>query len=102
MRINLKKTIILIMATAFAAGMSLQTASASSGIDGAKLFKAKCKMCHKMEKKRKPPAVSNMTGDVDVLRSVIVDGRKSMPKFGKKLSPEKVEALIKFIQDNRN
>jgi len=96
----MKKTMILIMVTAFTVGISIPAASANSDIDAAKLFKAKCKMCHKINKKKKPPAVSLMTSDVDVLRSVITDGRKSMPKFGKKLSPEKIEALITFIQQN--
>ncbi|MDX8390426.1 MAG: cytochrome c [Mariprofundaceae bacterium] len=73
-------------------------AMASDAPNGAKLFKGKCKMCHAMDRKKMGPAVMKMNKDAEVLRVTITDGRKSMPKFGKKLGAEKINALVDYIQ----
>ncbi|MDX8377321.1 MAG: cytochrome c [Mariprofundales bacterium] len=93
------KLLILAMVASF--GLLGVTASASAsddGIDSAKLFKKKCSMCHAIDRKKMGPSVKSMNTDSDVLHTVITKGRKSMPKFGKKLGEEKISALVDYIK----
>lgn len=95
----MKKTIVMMMAAAFF-GLTAQSALASD-IDGSKLFSSKCKMCHKIDKKKMGPAVKDMSKDPAVLKAVITDGRKMMPTYGKKLSGDQIDALVVFIQSKQ-
>ena len=95
----MKKTIVMMMAAAFF-GLTAQSAMASD-IDGAKLFKSKCSMCHKIDKKKMGPAVKAMSTDAAFLKATITDGRKMMPAYGKKLSAEKIDALVAFLKSNQ-
>lgn len=95
----MKKTIVMMMAAAFF-GLTSQSALASD-IDGAKLFNSKCKMCHKIDKKKMGPAVKAMNPDEAVLKATITDGRKMMPAYGSKLSGEEIDALVAFIKSNQ-
>jgi len=42
-----------------------------------------------------------MTTDAAALKTTIIDGRKMMPTYGKKLSGEQIDALVAFIQSNQ-
>jgi len=95
----MKKTIAMMIAAAFF-GLSAQSAMASD-IDAAKLFNKKCKMCHKIDKKKVGPAVNAMITDEAALKAVITDGRKMMPSYGKKFSGEEIDALVAFIKSNQ-
>ncbi len=91
----MKKT-YLILAAAACFGLSSQIAMAD-GINAEKLYKKKCKMCHKIDKKKVGPAFSKMNSDAAVLKTVITNGRKSMPKFGKKFNEEQIDAMVAYI-----
>ncbi|MDQ6989263.1 MAG: cytochrome c [Mariprofundaceae bacterium] len=95
----MKKITTAIAAIATVALLS-SPAFASDGVDGAKLFNKKCKMCHKMEKSRSAPAVQSMHTDASILSAKISNGGKGMPKFGHKFSEEEISALVKYIQSN--
>ena len=85
-----------------AAMVSLGVASnAMATTDAAKLFKTKCAMCHAVDKKKVGPALKAMSKDASVLRKTIANGRKMMPKFGKKLSTEQIDGLVAFIQSKQ-
>ncbi len=94
----MKKTIAVMIAAA-AFGLTSQVAMAE--VDGAKVFSKKCKMCHKIDKKKVGPAVKDMSSDPAVLKQVISEGRKMMPKFGKKLNAEEIDAVVAFIKSNQ-
>lgn len=94
----MKKTMQVLMA-ATALGLISSPVMASDVSDAAKLFNKKCKMCHAMDKKKVGPAVSSMNADAAVLRAVIADGKKMMPKFSHKLSAEEIDALVTLIQE---
>lgn len=94
----MKKT-YLILAAAACFGLTSQVAMAE--VDGAKVFKSKCKMCHKVDKKKVGPALKDMNTDPAVLKETITNGRKMMPKFGKKLNEEKIDALVAFIKSKQ-
>lgn len=93
----MKKMIAMMIASAFL-GLTAQSALASDGIDAAKLFSKKCKMCHSLDRKKMGPAVKTM--NVDTAKETITDGRKSMPAYGKKLTGEQIDALVAFIKSN--
>jgi len=96
----MKNTIKVIMALAVF-GFAISPAIASDGIDGAKLFSKKCKMCHAVGKKKTGPSLVSMNQDDSVLRDVITNGsskKKMMKAFGKKFSPEQIDALIGYIR----
>ena len=93
----MKKNIVIAAVTAaFAFGVA---GNAFAGDDkGAALFKKKCGLCHKLDKKAMGPAVKDMSQDEALLKSTITDGRKSMPKFGEKLSGEEIAMLVAYIR----
>ncbi|MDQ6970377.1 MAG: cytochrome c [Mariprofundus sp.] len=94
----MKKTYLIIAA---AAGFAFSTQVAMAEINAEKLYNSKCKMCHKIDKKKIGPAFSKMNSDPAILKAVITDGRKMMPKFGKKLGEEKIDALVAFIKNTQ-
>jgi len=69
--------------------------------DAEGIYNSKCKMCHAFDKKRVGPAFKDMNKDVAILKTTITNGRKMMPKFGKKLSEEEIDAMVKFIQSKQ-
>lgn len=79
----------------------VQPVKASDLPDGAKIFSQKCKTCHALDKKKIGVSVQSMSEDVDILRAVITDGKKRMPKFGHKLSDEQIDALVMYIQSQK-
>ncbi|MDQ7005023.1 MAG: cytochrome c [Ghiorsea sp.] len=95
------KAILTAITSLTVAVFLVQPATASDMPDGAKIFSQKCKMCHAIDKKKVGPAVQAMNADAEVLRTTITDGRKRMPKFGKKLSTEQIDALVEFIQTQK-
>jgi len=94
----MKKIIPMILISAFF-GLSVQTAIAD--IDGSKLFKKKCAMCHAVDKKKVGPALKDMNRDPEALKATITNGRKMMPKFGKKLDEVEIDALVKYIRSTQ-
>jgi len=93
--------VIKILAAVAVAGLLATPAIASDVPDGASLFKKKCAMCHKIDKKKVGPAVKAMNTDAEMLRSVIADGRKMMPKYSGKLSAEEIDAVVAFIKEQQ-
>ncbi len=93
----MKATILASISIAVFA-MTSQTAMASDGINAEKIFSKKCKTCHSLTKKKFGPAFKDMNKDSEVLLSAITNGRKSMPKFNKKLSSDEITAMVSFIQ----
>ncbi len=94
----MKKTYLILAATA-CFGLSSQMALAD--IDAGKIYGKKCKICHKIDKKKIGPAFKNMNADPAILKAVITNGRKMMPKFKKKLSSEEIDAMVAFIQSKQ-
>lgn len=92
------KTILTVIVSLTVAVFLVQPAMASDMPDGAKIFSQKCKMCHALDRKKMGPSLNSMSANAEVLHAVITDGRKRMPKFGKKLSVEQIDALVEFIQ----
>ncbi len=94
------KKIYMILAVAACLGLTTQVAMAEVNVE--KIYKAKCKMCHKFDKKKMGPAFKDMNKDPVVLKAAITDGRKMMPKFGKKLSGEEIDAMVAFIRSKQS
>jgi len=87
------------VATSF---LCLSSDVAFAELDGDKLFqKKKCGICHKIDKKGMGPSVITMNTDMAVLKAAIIDGRKAMPSFDKKLDTEQIDALLTFIQSKQ-
>jgi len=42
-----------------------------------------------------------MNKDSKVLKATIENGHRSMPRFGKKLSAEEIDAMVTFIRSNQ-
>ncbi|MDX8395566.1 MAG: cytochrome c [Mariprofundaceae bacterium] len=92
------KNIFKALAIAAACGVFASPVLASDLPDGAKIFKKKCTMCHKIDKKKVGPAVKAMNTDAEVLRSTVTNGRKMMPKYSRKLSSEQIDAVVAFLK----
>ena len=69
--------------------------------DAEAIYKSKCKMCHKIDKKKVGPAFKDMNKDPAVLKATITNGRKLMPKFSRKLSEEEIDSMVTFIQSKQ-
>ncbi len=91
----MKKT-YLILAAAACFGLSSQVAMAD-GINAEKLYSKKCKMCHKLDGKKMGPGFKQMSNDPAVLKEIITNGKKRMPKFNKKFNEEQIDALVALI-----
>jgi cytochrome c2 len=92
---------LIILAALAVIGMMSTPAIASDAPDGAKIFKKKCAMCHKVDKKKVGPAVKAMNQDAEMLRSVIVNGKKMMPKYSGKLSAEEIDAVVAYMKEQQ-
>jgi len=90
----MKKTVLI---ATVAAVMGLAAQPAMAEVDGAKVFSKRCTMCHAIDHKKVGPAVKDMNTDTTVLKTTITEGRKSMPKFGSKLSEEEIDAVVKYL-----
>jgi len=95
----MKKITLMLLVPIFF-GLSIPAAMAN--VDGPGLFKKKCAMCHAVDKKKVGPALKDMNRDLNVLKAIIADGRKMMPKFGKKLGESEIDALVKYIQSKQS
>ncbi|HED13479.1 MAG TPA: cytochrome c [Gammaproteobacteria bacterium] len=94
----MKKTVLMIMA---ATGLAFTAQSAVAAVDGEAIFKKKCKACHSYDKKKLGPAFKDMDKDAKVLRETIINGKKIMPKWGKILSADEVDALVALIKSKQ-
>lgn len=90
-----------IFAAIAVAGLLTTPAIAADAPDGAGIFKKKCSLCHKIDKKKVGPAVKAMNQDAEVLRSVVTDGRKMMPKYSGKLSAEEIDAVVAYLKEQQ-
>jgi len=94
----MKKMMIAASALAFVfAGAGL----ANADVDAGKIFKKRCKMCHAFDHKKVGPAFKDMNKDEKVLKTTITNGRKMMPKWKGKLSPEEIDAMVAFIKSKQ-
>ncbi|MDX8401923.1 MAG: cytochrome c [Mariprofundaceae bacterium] len=91
----------IMMFAAAAALMAAGGAPAHAEADGAKIFKKKCAMCHKVDRKKVGPAVKDMNTDPAVLKEVVMKGRKMMPAFGKKLDEAEIEAVVAYLRSQQ-
>jgi len=91
----MKKVTVLLSAVAALMLTAMPLAHAS--VDGENIFKKKCSMCHKVDKKKMGPALKDMNTDIAVLKETVTNGRKSMPKFGKKLTAEEIDAVVAYV-----
>ncbi|MDQ6979508.1 MAG: cytochrome c [Mariprofundaceae bacterium] len=91
----MKKLSVLL--SAVAALMLVAMPMAQAGVDGENIFKKKCSICHKVDKKKFGPALKDMNTDIAVLKATVTNGRKSMPKFSKKLTAEEIDAVVAFV-----
>ncbi len=91
----MKKT-YLILAAAACFGLSSQVAIASD-INIENLYKKKCKMCHKLDGKKMGPGFKQMNTDAAVLKEIVTNGKKRMPKFNKKFNEEQIDAMVAYI-----
>jgi mono/diheme cytochrome c family protein len=97
----MKKAWISMFAVA-AFGLAAQPALAGEDHElGEKLFKKKCAMCHKVEKKKVGPAVVDMSTDEAVLHDVISNGRNMMPGFSKKFSAAEIDAVVAYLRSKQ-
>lgn len=94
----MKKT-YLIIAAAACFGLTSQVAMAEVNADT--IYNSKCKMCHKIDKKKVGPGFAMMNTDASVLKEAITNGRKLMPKFSGKLNEEEIDAMVAFIQSKQ-
>ena len=94
----MNKALALLLVTACSA-LTVQPVMADT--DTERLFKKKCSICHKVDKKGMGPAVMKMNTDTAVLQSAIADGRNAMPAFEEKLGDEEINALVSYIQSKQ-
>ena len=93
----MKRVTLLTLATLFVIPFQAVAADA----DGGELFKKKCVICHKIDKKGMGPAVLEMSADPDILKTVIAEGRKAMPSFSNTLEAEQIDTLVAYIRNKQ-
>ena len=94
----MKKHIIASLTIFALGGFMAVPAMADDTPNGAEIFKRKCNMCHAVDRKKMGPAVKNMNRDVEVLKATVKNGRKSMPKYGSKLSDAEIDAVVAYLK----
>jgi len=85
------------MSVFFAAGAQASEESRSA----ADIYGSKCKMCHKIDKKKVGPAFSLMSTDRVILTDKIANGKKMMPKYKNKLTAAEIESMVDFIKSHQ-
>jgi len=90
--------ILVLMEVAYA-----QTASRSSR-SGAQLFKVYCAKCHSMDGSRSlgPSLHHSMASkrlDETQMRHIILDGKNTMPPFGRRLTSKELDKLIEYMKN---
>ena len=96
-------------------GMVLSFGLSAHGADGNKLFLKNCAPCHGPDGKARTPAARKL-GVKDLTKSTttdaqirlsIIEGRldqrgiRKMPSFKDKLSPEEIEAVVRWVKTFR-
>ena len=94
----MKKTATLLF---LATLLSAPFQAVATDVDGGELFKKKCSICHKIDKKGMGPAIMEMSADSAILKSIITDGRNAMPSFSNTLEAEQIDALVVYIQSKQ-
>lgn len=94
------------------AGHGVSVAFAANLAHGKKIYKAKCRKCHGKEGKGDGPKAKSLKKkprdytdkakmseftDADLIK-VVKEGKKPMPKFGKKLNDKDIEDVIAYIR----
>jgi cytochrome c6 len=84
--------------------------------DGKKVFAAKCVACHGADGKGRTPQgkkvhakdlTASKLGDADITRQIVngfkdPKGKLLMPSFKTVLTPEEIEAVVKYVKSLRN
>jgi len=73
------KKIMGFLAVSALIAIGAQAMPANATEDGGKLFKKKCAMCHKVDRKKVGPAVKSMTTDEATLKSFVKRQKVSYP-----------------------
>ena len=98
----MKQYIIIVLALIFVVacgGKSGGGETSSSGVDGKKIFKSNCVLCHGEDGKlglnnSKDLTVSKLT--MDERKTIIKNGKNTMTGFGPLLSDEEIAAVAKY------
>ena len=92
-------SVFLTLTTLFA-----QIQSSDTGLTASPVFKNNCAKCHGKSAEGRhfggPSLLSEKVAatSADDLRNIIADGKRHMPKFAGKLTPEEIDTLVQQIQ----
>jgi mono/diheme cytochrome c family protein len=82
-------------------------AAATEGINGEEVYRARCKVCHGEDGVPKSFAKSSpafndeewkKATSQEAIEKVVAEGRKRMPAFQNKLTPEQIKAVSAYLQ----
>jgi mono/diheme cytochrome c family protein len=109
---QLLSTITVVITLVTVASFQGRTAvgSAAAGSDGKKIYNARCSICHGVDGRgntalgRKleasdlnAPEVQNQSDDL--LKETVMYGMGKMPRFEKKLNPDKIKQVLAYIRE---
>ena len=81
--------------------------AAADGTDGEVIYKARCKVCHGEDGTPKNFAKDSAAFDdeawkkaasLEAIEKLVAEGRKRMPAFRNKLTPEEIKAVSAYIK----
>lgn len=84
--------------------LSAQTSAPEGSLTANPVFQQNCAKCHGKTAEGRhfggPSLVSEKTASAsaDELREIIANGRRRMPKYAGKLTPEEIDALVQQIK----
>lgn len=101
--------LILAIATLVATTALSQDASQNQqSVEGAQIFKNSCSVCHSLKPgvTKTGPSLSGVLRSPTPasqrhIRSVIANGKNTMPAFKDKLTPQQISALLEFLRNQR-
>lgn len=74
------------------------------GPDGQTIYERKCSRCHGDDGTAEKKGADNLKeSDLsnEALTIIITEGKKKMPAFGKKLTPEEIQAVVNYTKTLR-
>ena len=93
--------------TLFSILLAFCLSAATDGTEGEVIYKARCKVCHggdgTPKKFAKDSAVFNdeawkKATSLEAIQELVAEGRKRMPAFRNKLTPEEIRAVSAYIK----
>ena len=92
-----------------AVALALLVAMPSAAFTGADTYKEKCAMCHGPDGSGATPVGQRLkvrdlrSADVqkqttEAITAIVTNGQKSMPAFGKSLSPDQIKDVVGFVR----